>query len=1194
MPNPKKKGSKVSNVIYKVFSTKLRKGSEETSSRSSSPLTTASPLIQSSPVRVISRSNETVPRNRRGNLVYAVTDEQILVPPRDVGNTNTIDDTVGLSNGRHAVDKSREEPESHTRAADANIRSPSKIVVNDQIDDSLINGNEKGEKKRRKKRDKSPKAMTDHHQTKDEQTESILVVPETNLDTKLPATSGGDQSVVSWQGQELDHHRAPEIFLPNPSTRNSKPGKHPPTNSQSSTPMSTLPQSSSPKTFISARPQIQQSRATLNSPGPVTEKKKKEKRSLSSPAPAQQQPQEKRPVDRPLNSPMPAVRAKKVNKSNAQQQQKRQRRHQEPRQNNEVKKVQFTAATKPEDNAYPERPVRKRKRVKTYTEDEPSPMVESPRKNPTRKLAPRVFTVDIADGDDYDDDSHVEIVKIKKRKSGKISKGSKRSKKLGKKSRKIPASLSPKGAPVKNDIFSHAADNNVRVLYHLVRAKLVDGEIKSAFEICHGVLQKSYARAESLLHDILKPKSVPSKQQTATVMLEREKIAGVWCLYAHLVTQIADSEALLGSTRYRSDGGFVEKREEMFNSLEENLWNQAIAILSLCTACPFVGNHSSITIALSRLRLRQRQPGRQRPFPLKAISMGTSSYLASNGSSLTHWEDNLQAAMQICQDGMEKSSPLGNRGARPSVTYLANGDPCLADTVLDEKTIGQVANDLGNLLTNIAQHGFDESESAGSGPPAGFAFFAPIVNLPLDLASAIRRALETPQNQEIPTSKPSNQEHPPNKLPAQKQSQTKLPHQGNPPTKPPIRELPHGNSLPYLFVDPSSTKILCLEVNCLSRLKESLYVSEHAPSTHFVLAPSHLSLCRRSTHASAQNGAWDDTLHFQSMNAVLVQENSLLRPSKLATQLSTAASFLHIEDPVMERLEKNDLGSVKSPYHYVWHSLVHACPKCGHLCKTMAKSVLHRAFCEKYGKKTSCRRQDFLWEAWEDLPSAKQQESATDQGQVLSRPTKNSLRRLENKCYDIMKASECWSPPQKQTTTREEKGSASLFLLEKGVKENESSEVSQAVDAVMNDMHSTFDGGLENAAVEDLGSRSTGTRTNVTNLSCIFDEEAVAGIHAKDDSDSDNHISGSAKNISSVASAVLTTPVVGAERGRKATSEPPPRNNLTRSVSPMSTARTAAKRAKRRSGRNGGSLPIAKTALRRRGRTRSEIVFTKS
>ena len=1203
MPNPKKRGSKVnkvSNVFYNVFSNKRRKGSDETASRSSSPLTTESPLIQSSPVRLISRSNETMPRKRLGNVAYAVTDEQIIVPPRRIGHSNTINDKVGLSNGRHPMDKKKEDPESYTLAVDAKIRSASKFVVNDQVDDNLIDSNEKEGKKRRKKRDKSPKAVTDHDQTNDGQTESILVEPE----TKLPATNGGDQNVVSWQGRQLDHRQAPEKLLTNTYARDSRSRDYPSPSSQTAKPNPPLPPTSPPQTRIPDRQQIQRPRATLNSPGPVIEMKKKEKRSrliqsLTSPTPAKQQLERKHPVGRPpLNSPMPAVRANKIDKNNAQQQKERQLRHQQPRQHNEVKKVQFTAATKPEDNAYPERPVRKRKRVETYIEDESSRITESPRKNPTRKLAPRVFTVDISDGDDDDDDSDVEIVNVKQRKSGKKSMSSSRNKTMGKKSRRVPEALSPKGAPVKNDMFSRAADNTLRVLYHLVRARLVNGEIKSALEICHGVLQKSYTRAESLLCDILKTKSVPSKRQMTTVMLEREKIAGVWCLYAHLIIQIAESDVIWKSTRYCGNGGVVEEREELFNSLEESLWNQAIAILSLCTACPFVGNHSSITIALSRLRLRQRQPGRKRPFPLEEKSKGTASYCANNGSSMTHWDDNLQAAMQICQDGMEKSSPLGNRGASPSVTVLPNGDPCLVDTVLDKKTIGQVANDLGDLLINIVQQGFQESESVGGGPPARFAFFAPIVSLPRDLASAIRIALETPPNQEIPTSKLSNQEPLVNKLQSQEKSQAKVLNPENPPNQPPIGELPPNNSLPYLFVDPSSTKLLCLEVNCLSRLKESLNVSEHSPSTHFVLAPIHLSLPRRGTYALAQNGAWDDTLHFQSMNAVLVQEKSLLIPRKLATQPPATASFLHTEPPVAERLERNDLGSTKSPFHYVWHSLVHACPKCGHLCETMAKSVLHKAFCEKYGQKASCRRQDFLWEAWEEISFVKQQEGAKDQGQVLSRPTKNSLRSLENKCYDVVKASECWPPPQKQTAVRREKGSASLFLLGTSVNEKESTEVSQAVDAVMNDMHSTIGGASENAVVEDLGGRSAATRTNVANLSCIFDEEAVAGIHAKDDSDSDDHISGSAK-ISSVANAALTSPIISVERRRGGISKGPPRKNAARSVSPMNSKESKARsrstnRAKKRSGSNGGSLPIAKTALRRRGKTRSEIVCTKS
>ena len=999
--------------------------------------------------------------------------------------------------------------------------------------------------------------------------ESVLVVSGKKLDAaaKLStATSSGGGGSKALKGQERVDRAKPSSRIPSTSSA-AVPSKPPPTTKQIH----------------------QQPRSFLNSPAPTQDKKRKRPSPslLNSPMPARKQPEMKRPPRLLLNSPMPAARSMKSARGKQPQQR--------INNNGTTKKVHFTAATKTETSKH-RRP--KKKRRIGSPEASSGTAAQVPRTNPTRKVAPQVYIVESTDDDDDDDsDSDVEIIKTERRTSGKKPAIQRQTRSdnpnLSKATKLIPL----KPAAPKYELFSPAADNNLRVLHHLTRTHLARGQIRVALEICHDTLKTSYRQAELMLVGLLASQKVHKQRAMINVMLVREKTAGVWCLYAHLFTQIAETEAFLesASAMNRNDGGpAVEHREEVFNSMEERLWDEAIGVLSLCTACPFVGNHSSITIALARLRLRQRQRGRRRPIPSEESTKGTTTtYFDNSSSSLAHWRGNLQAALQICRDGMEKSSPSGIRSTQPTATHLVttSDDHCSACEVRDiAATAGQVVYNLSNLLANLVAPNGEESEKRLGGPPAGFAFFAPVLNLPQQMEGTLRTARRSPNPQQSP-----------------------------------------GASLPYLFVDPSSTKILCLEMNCLSRLKESLKHFDESAVSNLLFAPTHLST--RSTQIATRGGcAWDDTLHFQSMNAVLLKVDEILHPNQLATHLSMATPFFRIERSSISLQDIDKLNEIdvysKSPGFYLWHSLVYVCPKCAYLCESRVKMVLHKSLCDDHGKKASSRKQDTLWEAWEDLSFVKREQGAKDSEKSRVRATKNSLRTLENACFDIIQGSECWVPPGHERLGGEQKGDSMGDSRDMGGDPRRNSTANQTIDDTLGDLNdATSKEPVDEIYEEGRAAKvsvalSEGCRTakiaaattrfNVANLSGIFDDEAADGIYAEVDSDSDDHDSEQkSAEKSSVMATVKTAPVRGNKHERKRISKTPTLKSELSGSPFMAMEHNAKKKRKvtetvgaNESGRTKGKpkndgkalpLPIANALRQKSGRrARSEVVCTNS
>jgi len=553
---------------------------------------------------------------------------------------------------------------------------------------------------------------------------------------------------------------------------------------------------------------------------------------------------------------------------------------------------------------------------------------------------------------------------------------------------------------LEKEIFSKETDNALQVLFHLTRTHLAKGEIREAIMICHDVLKSLYSKAVTRLVEVLdEPSENHHTTMTNHIMLMREKTAGVWCLYAHLFIQIAESSVFQDHSSNVPQTG---------PNKGEGLKDQAMEILSLATLCPFVGNHSAITIALSRLRFKRcRHDCRQ----ANGRSLPTDT--------LENWRDNLEASLYICQDGLEKSSSSRDCKRQITLARITGNERSFSEQIF------KVSKELASLLVTFVE---ERDKGFYEGPPAEFVFFANIMGLPAKLEDALigARVVQVQKEEDaeakLATEQVEQQE-------PQKQTQTppgkttgKLPketpalginlEQAKQDPQQLTKEVPQKETrlirdrpVPYLFFDPRSTKVLCLEMNCLSRLKESLKALKYSSAPRLALVPTQKSAIADRV-AVTGGKAWDEIVFFQSMNAVLLEEGTKFMPSQLSFHLSSAAPFFRTEKPwsVGPSARNENSMYAKPPYYYKWHSLIYSCPKCAYLCDSNWKYVVHRGVCKEVGEIAS-EQKDTVWEAWEDLSFFKDEQDAAKQN--LSRGTKASFSALPNVCYDIIHASEC-------------------------------------------------------------------------------------------------------------------------------------------------------------------------------------------
>ncbi|CAB9518698.1 expressed unknown protein [Seminavis robusta] len=502
--------------------------------------------------------------------------------------------------------------------------------------------------------------------------------------------------------------------------------------------------------------------------------------------------------------------------------------------------------------------------------------------------------------------------------------------------------------PTQPGLFSQDADTNLRVLYHLTRASLVKGEIQEALLVCHDVLDSCYTQAEEILPK-LKGEKTPAYSQKLKIL--RDKIAGAWCLYAHLFLQITETSVFLGATDQSKGVGKASLSREDFsrNEMEEQLWDYSIALLSFCTSCPLAGNHASITLALSRLRFRRREQNKLRTFPVDGVMKGTRSYLAKLVGSTDHWKKNLELAMGVCKGALERRSWCpGNATTKISRQGKYAGLTEPFDLISAAEGVAVLVSKLHER--NIDWSTIDALEKVQSKPKVAPGFFTFLLTLPKRLQGRLKT--EFPTKLDLQTS-----------------------------------------AVPYLYDDFASAQLICKETNCLSRLVQSVRGFTETSQLQMICDPEKLEY----DAACVDGVAWEDCLFFQSMNVVLVEAAEADKYKYAQKHPTDAATFfvpISSSSSWKKRFEVD--GYAKYPSSLVYSHVELRCLKCDGLFPTKAKLQSHKRGCRGDGSR---RGGHSLQLTWDDLSAVRPSQGyKADATKSKSKTTKTKVIDFQCGC----------------------------------------------------------------------------------------------------------------------------------------------------------------------------------------------------
>ena len=520
---------------------------------------------------------------------------------------------------------------------------------------------------------------------------------------------------------------------------------------------------------------------------------------------------------------------------------------------------------------------------------------------------------------------------------------------------------------VTRNIFSSAVEPNLRAFYHVIRANLVEGNIMEALELCHGMLRSSYKQAEAILGKRLKSSDEDLICQDDLLIL-REKIAGTWSLYAHMFLQIMETDLFLGFYGNNNNDRSSMKRVTILSSMEEKLWDHAIAILTIATTCPLAGNHAAITLALSRLRFRQRQREKVRPFPRAGENADNSQFPAVG--SAEHWRRNLEIALHVCRDGLERSSP-------PSEGHL----PAPSKYVVFYERFG--------LEGEMGMH----QTTKGVVPVIAALLFRRQELKNPDVAADI--AAVTPKETIFSEG---------NYLPKRLKSVIRQIAVAN---NPQFRRDYPNNVIPYLLQDQNSARLVCMEMNQLSRLEQSIAGFNNTTVLQIICTPKPVP---NSSDPNDAGIKWHDFMFFQTMDMVLLQKNNetgrgpifeVDQPSNTPAFFATGASC-----SVWQNIADAPPRMLASRNHPVVSNISYACTGCGSASfETQSELAEHKEICSneiQTHREGDAFGNDSLTEQWIDSLLVRKVKSNEESLQDASVPHSKGLQKDAGTACDIV------------------------------------------------------------------------------------------------------------------------------------------------------------------------------------------------
>mmetsp|Transcript_40362 Transcript_40362/g.43790 ORF Transcript_40362/g.43790 Transcript_40362/m.43790 type:complete len:680 (+) Transcript_40362:204-2243(+) len=190
------------------------------------------------------------------------------------------------------------------------------------------------------------------------------------------------------------------------------------------------------------------------------------------------------------------------------------------------------------------------------------------------------------------------------------------------------------------------------VLYRWLRTRLAAGLVRSCFDCLHQMLKKYYDEVKVVLKKL--EISATQKEELASLVIVRDRLAGIWCVYAHFTLEVGclalaekvkksssqkkqknmcclslrdttvpcdpDSNSEMYFNFAENAGGAfnleLENRQSVENNhrepIEDNssdrdnvtyddISSHAISVLLTARDCPLVGNHTAIALSLGRM-----------------------------------------------------------------------------------------------------------------------------------------------------------------------------------------------------------------------------------------------------------------------------------------------------------------------------------------------------------------------------------------------------------------------------------------------------------------------------------------------------------------------------------------------------------------------------------------------------------------
>jgi hypothetical protein len=197
---------------------------------------------------------------------------------------------------------------------------------------------------------------------------------------------------------------------------------------------------------------------------------------------------------------------------------------------------------------------------------------------------------------------------------------------------------------------------HLRTVHELIRTRLAAGMFRTTLKLCHASIINTYNEAEGAAR--ISP--IESLKRIRT------ELAGAWCLYAHILWEVG---ALGKGFTFH---GATDQRKVAASTLHQPhlVWEKhAIAVLKAATACPLVGNHSWITLAIARLTI------------LQSLGDNNSSEMSTRKTT-----DSIRVAIALCWDTIVPMD--GPSREETSLLALTSHELCFSPLTKEKVTVG--------------------------------------------------------------------------------------------------------------------------------------------------------------------------------------------------------------------------------------------------------------------------------------------------------------------------------------------------------------------------------------------------------------------------------------------------------------------------------------------------------------------------